>query len=181
MTEATKETRGFETEAKQLLHLMIHSLYSNKEIFLRELVSNASDAADKLRFEALNHGEFYEDDSDLKINISFDKEANTVTISDNGIGMSREDVVDHLGTIAYMLIQCLSCTELVQFDLGSSVHYSTTANGILPVVGAGVGRVSSEVLTPLIDFSNSEIVVSKLVTCKTEFQSLLTKNHPTIL
>nr|WP_185236254.1 molecular chaperone HtpG [Teredinibacter franksiae] len=100
MTEATKETRGFETEAKQLLHLMIHSLYSNKEIFLRELVSNASDAADKLRFEALNHGEFYEDDSDLKINISFDKEANTVTISDNGIGMSREDVVDHLGTIA---------------------------------------------------------------------------------
>ena len=86
-----------------------------------------------------------------------------------------------LYNIAYMLIQYLSCTELVQFDLGSSVHYSTTANGILPVVGAGVGRVSSEVLTPLIDFSNSEIVVSKLVTCKTEFQSLLTKNHPTIL
>ena len=87
----------------------------------------------------------------------------------------------HLSNIAYMLTQYLSCTELVQFDLGSSVHYSTTANGILPVVGAGVGRVSSEVLTPLIDFSNSEIVDSKLVTCKTEFQSLLTKNHPTIL
>jgi len=98
--EATKETRGFETEAKQLLHLMIHSLYSNKEIFLRELVSNASDAADKLRFEALHHGELYEDDPELKIRISFDKEANTVTISDNGIGMSREEVIDHLGTIA---------------------------------------------------------------------------------
>ncbi|SMF64452.1 molecular chaperone HtpG [Alteromonadaceae bacterium Bs31] len=98
--EATKETRGFETEAKQLLHLMIHSLYSNKEIFLRELVSNASDAADKLRFEALNHGELYEDDPELSIRVSFDKEANTVSIIDNGIGMSREEVVDHLGTIA---------------------------------------------------------------------------------
>lgn len=98
--EAVKETRGFETEAKQLLHLMIHSLYSNKEIFLRELVSNASDAADKLRFEALNNGELYEDDPELKIRIDFDKDAKTVTISDNGIGMSRDDVVEHLGTIA---------------------------------------------------------------------------------
>ncbi|WP_045859256.1 molecular chaperone HtpG [Teredinibacter purpureus] len=98
--EATKETRGFETEAKQLLHLMIHSLYSNKEIFLRELVSNASDAADKLRFEALNNGALYESDPDLNIRISFDKEANTVTITDNGIGMTRDEVVDHLGTIA---------------------------------------------------------------------------------
>lgn len=98
--EATKETRGFETEAKQLLHLMIHSLYSNKEIFLRELISNASDAADKLRFEALHHGELYEDDPELKIRVDFDKEANTVSITDNGIGMSREDVIDHLGTIA---------------------------------------------------------------------------------
>ena len=98
--DALKETRGFETEAKQLLHLMIHSLYSNKEIFLRELISNASDAADKLRFEALNNGELYGDDPDLKISIDFDKEAKTVTISDNGIGMSREEVVDNLGTIA---------------------------------------------------------------------------------
>ncbi len=97
---AAIETRGFETEAKQLLHLMIHSLYSNKEIFLRELVSNASDAADKLRFEALENAELLESDPELKIRISFDKEANTVTIEDNGIGMSREEVIDHLGTIA---------------------------------------------------------------------------------
>ncbi|MBX2857423.1 MAG: molecular chaperone HtpG [Cellvibrionaceae bacterium] len=98
--DAVKETRGFETEAKQLLHLMIHSLYSNKEIFLRELISNASDAADKLRFEALNNGDIYENDPDLKISIYCDKDANTVTISDNGIGMSRDEVVDNLGTIA---------------------------------------------------------------------------------
>ncbi len=100
MTEATVETRGFETEAKQLLQLMIHSLYSNKEIFIRELVSNASDAADKLRFEALNNASLYEQDSELKITIDFDKDANTLSISDNGIGMSREDVINNLGTIA---------------------------------------------------------------------------------
>lgn len=98
--EASKETRGFETEAKQLLHLMIHSLYSNKEIFLRELVSNASDAADKLRFEALHNGDLYEGNPDLQIRIDFDKDANTVTISDNGIGMSRDEVIENLGTIA---------------------------------------------------------------------------------
>ncbi len=98
--DARKETRGFQTEAKQLLHLMIHSLYSNREIFLRELVSNASDAADKLRFEAVSNGDLYEGDTDLKIRISFDKEAKTLTISDNGIGMSRDEVVDNLGTIA---------------------------------------------------------------------------------
>ena len=98
--EARKETRGFQTEAKQLLHLMIHSLYSNREIFLRELVSNASDAADKLRFEAVSNGDLYEGDTDLKIRISFNKEAKTLTISDNGIGMSRDEVVDNLGTIA---------------------------------------------------------------------------------
>jgi molecular chaperone HtpG len=101
MTEtANKETRGFLTEVKQLLHLMIHSLYSNKEIFLRELISNASDAADKLRFEALARPELYGDDPDLKIRISFDKDARTVTISDNGIGMSREEVIQNIGTIA---------------------------------------------------------------------------------
>lgn len=98
--DARKETRGFQTEAKQLLHLMIHSLYSNKEIFLRELISNASDAADKLRFEAVSHGDLYEGDTELKIRISFDKDAKTITISDNGIGMSRDEVVDNLGTIA---------------------------------------------------------------------------------
>nr|WP_153109052.1 molecular chaperone HtpG [Propionivibrio limicola] len=97
---ANKETLGFQTEVKQLLHLMIHSLYSNKEIFLRELVSNASDACDKLRFEALNNGALYGDDSELKIRLSFDKEARTLTISDNGIGLSRDEAVQHLGTIA---------------------------------------------------------------------------------
>lgn len=101
MTVATaKETRGFATEAKQLLHLMIHSLYSNKEIFMRELVSNASDAADKLRFEALENSSLYEDDPDLRIRVTFDKDANTITIDDNGIGMSREEVIENLGTIA---------------------------------------------------------------------------------
>lgn len=101
MTTATdKETLGFQTEAKQLLQLMIHSLYSNKEIFLRELISNASDAADKLRFEALSDSALYEDDPELKIAIDFDKEASTITIADNGIGMSKEDVINHLGTIA---------------------------------------------------------------------------------
>ena len=95
-----KETLGFQTEVKQLLHLMIHSLYSNKEIFLRELISNASDAADKLRFEALAKPELLEGGADLKIRVSFDKEAKTVTLEDNGIGMNREDVITHLGTIA---------------------------------------------------------------------------------
>jgi molecular chaperone HtpG len=98
--ETQKETLGFQTEVKQLLHLMIHSLYSNKEIFLRELVSNASDAADKLRFEALAKSELLEGGDALKIRISYDKDARTVTIEDNGIGMSREDVITHLGTIA---------------------------------------------------------------------------------
>ncbi len=98
--EATKETRGFETEAKQLLQLMIHSLYSNKEIFLRELVSNASDAADKLRFEALKSPELFEGSPELNIRIEYDKEANTVSVSDNGIGMSRDEVIENLGTIA---------------------------------------------------------------------------------
>lgn len=98
--ETQKETMGFQTEAKQLLHLMIHSLYSNKEIFLRELVSNASDAADKLRFLAVSNGDLYEGDGDLKIRVDFDTEAKTITIADNGIGMNREEVIEHLGTIA---------------------------------------------------------------------------------
>ncbi|ASA56651.1 molecular chaperone HtpG [Vibrio gazogenes] len=95
-----KETRGFQSEVKQLLNLMIHSLYSNKEIFLRELISNASDAADKLRFQALSDSELYQGDADLAVRLSFDKEAKTLTISDNGIGMSRDSVIDNLGTIA---------------------------------------------------------------------------------
>ena len=94
------ETLGFQTEAKQLLHLMIHSLYSNKEIFLRELISNASDATDKLRFEALENSALYEDDGDLRIRIAVDEEAKTIEISDNGIGMSRDEVITNLGTIA---------------------------------------------------------------------------------
>jgi molecular chaperone HtpG len=98
--EAQKETLGFQTEVTQLLHLMINALYSNKEIFLRELISNASDAADKLRFEALANASLYEGQSDLNIHIDFDKEAKTITIKDNGIGMSRDDVIAHLGTIA---------------------------------------------------------------------------------
>lgn len=98
--EAKKETLGFQTEVKHLLHLMIHSLYSNKEIFLRELVSNASDAADKLRFEALSNDALYEGDSELKIRIDFDEAKKTITITDNGIGMTRAEVQDHIGTIA---------------------------------------------------------------------------------
>ncbi|KAF7600498.1 MAG: molecular chaperone HtpG [Candidatus Dactylopiibacterium carminicum] len=94
------ETRGFQAEVKQLLHLMIHSLYSNREIFLRELVSNASDACDKLRFEALDKADLFENDSALKIRIGFDKGSRTITISDNGIGMNRDEAVAHLGTIA---------------------------------------------------------------------------------
>ncbi len=100
MTVATKETLGFQAEVKQLLQLMIHSLYSNKEIFLRELISNASDAADKLRFEGIAHPDWYGDDPELKIKVEFDKASKTVTISDNGIGMSREEVINNLGTIA---------------------------------------------------------------------------------
>ncbi len=95
-----KETLGFQTEVKQMLHLMIHSLYSNREIFLRELISNASDACDKLRFEALDNAGLFESDSDLKIQVSCDKVARTITIADNGIGMSRDEAIGNLGTIA---------------------------------------------------------------------------------
>ncbi len=98
--ENDKQTLGFQAEVRQLLHLMIHSLYSNKEIFLRELVSNASDAADKLRFEAIARPELYEDDAELKIHVAFDREARTFTIADNGVGMSRDEVISNIGTIA---------------------------------------------------------------------------------
>jgi len=101
MSEASQpEVHGFQTEVKQLLQLMIHSLYSNKEIFLRELVSNAADASDKLRFRALSNADLFEGDGELRVRVSCDKENNTVTISDNGIGMNLEEVIEHLGTIA---------------------------------------------------------------------------------
>lgn len=100
MSMKGQETRGFQSEVKQLLHLMIHSLYSNKEIFLRELISNASDAADKLRFRALSEPELYAGDGELRVRLSFDKEQRTLTIADNGIGMRREEVIENLGTIA---------------------------------------------------------------------------------
>ncbi len=100
MAEAVKETRGFQTEVSQLLHLVTHSLYSNKEIFLRELISNASDAADKLRYQAVADDSLLESDSELKISVEFDKEARTVTVADNGIGMTLDEAVEHLGTIA---------------------------------------------------------------------------------
>lgn len=95
-----QETRGFQSEVKQLLHLMIHSLYSNKEIFLRELISNASDAADKLRFRALSNPDLYQGDGELRVRISVDRDNRTLTLSDNGIGMTREEVIENLGTIA---------------------------------------------------------------------------------
>ncbi|MEO6354931.1 MAG: molecular chaperone HtpG [Burkholderiaceae bacterium] len=100
MTVSEKQTLGFQAEVKQLLQLMIHSLYSNKEIFLRELVSNASDASDKLRYEAIHNADLFESDPELKIRITFDKTARTITVSDNGIGMSRDETIEHLGTIA---------------------------------------------------------------------------------
>ncbi|EWG97862.1 hypothetical protein Q427_33680 [Halomonas sp. BC04] len=99
-TIAHEETLGFQTEVKQLLHLMIHSLYSNREIFLRELISNAADACDKLRYAALDNDGLYEGDSELRIEIEHDQEAGTVTVRDNGIGMSRDEVIQNLGTIA---------------------------------------------------------------------------------
>jgi len=98
--DTTKETLEFQTEARQILHLMTHSLYSNKEIFVRELVSNASDACDKLRFEAIADGSLYDGDTELAVHVAFDEDSNTITISDNGIGMSRQEVIDNVGTIA---------------------------------------------------------------------------------
>ena len=96
----SKQTLHFQAEVAQLLHLVTHSLYSNQEIFLRELVSNASDACDKLRFEALNNNALYEDAPNLEVRVAFDKDAKTLTITDNGIGMSAQEAIDHLGTIA---------------------------------------------------------------------------------
>src|SRR6185437_12044763 len=97
-TTTTRETLGFQAEVKQLLHLMVHSLYGNKEIFLRELVSTASDAGDKLRFDAMTDAALFEDDPDPRIRVSYDAQARTITVSDNGIGMSRQEVIEHIGT-----------------------------------------------------------------------------------
>ncbi len=99
-TDTHKETLGFQAEVQQLLNLLAHSLYSNKEIFLRELISNASDAIDRLRFDALSNPQLYENDNDFKIRVSYDKDARTITVSDNGIGMNRDEVVENIGTIA---------------------------------------------------------------------------------
>ena len=95
-----KQTLGFQTEVKEILNLMIHSLYSNKEIFLRELISNAADAADKLRFEAIAVPSLYENDTELSVQVDFDPKARIITVTDNGIGMTRQEVIDNLGTIA---------------------------------------------------------------------------------
>ena len=100
VVEAQKENLSFQAEVTQLLDLMIHSLYSNKEIFLRELISNASDAIDRLRFDMLSDQALAENDTDLHIRISFDKDARTITVADNGIGMTRDEVIEHIGTIA---------------------------------------------------------------------------------
>src|ERR1700731_2364462 len=96
----SRETMGFQAEVKQLLDLMIHSLYSNKEIFLRELISNASDAIDRLRFAALSDAALFENDTELVIHVAYDKDARTITVTDNGIGMTRSEVVENIGTIA---------------------------------------------------------------------------------
>ena len=100
MPKNTKETHSFETEVKQLLQLMIHSLYSNKEIFLRELISNASDACDRLRFAALTNEALVEDNEELSVRVTVNEKTRTVTICDNGIGMSKEEVIENIGTIA---------------------------------------------------------------------------------
>jgi len=100
MTVAERETHGFQAEVQKLLHLMIHSLYSNREIFLRELISNASDAADRLRFEALANPTLLEPDPELKVRVEYDAKAKTVSVEDNGIGMTRDEVIRQLGTIA---------------------------------------------------------------------------------
>ena len=147
--EAKKETLSFQTEVKQLLNLMIHSLYSNKEIFLRELVSNASDACDKLRFEALSDSALYEGKEDLGITVDFDKEAKTVTISDNGIGMNREEVIANIGTIANSGTkkfldnltgeQAKDAEMIGQFGVGFYASFIVADNVVVETRRAGLG------------------------------------------
>lgn len=147
--EAKKETLSFQTEVKQLLNLMIHSLYSNKEIFLRELVSNASDACDKLRFEALSDSALYEGKEDLGITVDFDKEAGTVTITDNGIGMNREEVIANIGTIANSGTkkfldnltgeQAKDAEMIGQFGVGFYASFIVADNVVVETRRAGLG------------------------------------------
>jgi len=147
--EAKKETLSFQTEVKQLLNLMIHSLYSNKEIFLRELVSNASDACDKLRFEALSDSALYEGQEDLGITVDFDNEAKTVTISDNGIGMNREEVIANIGTIANSGTkkfldnltgeQAKDAEMIGQFGVGFYASFIVADNVVVETRRAGLG------------------------------------------
>lgn len=149
MTAAQKETMDFQSEAKQLLHLMIHSLYSNKEIFLRELISNASDAIDKLRFAALSNAELMGEDNDLKIVIDVDRDARTVTVTDNGIGMTRDEAISHLGTIARsgtaQFIQHLTGDQkkdaqlIGQFGVGFYSSFIVAEKVAVETRGAGVG------------------------------------------
>ena len=148
--EAQKEKLGFQTEVRQLLDLMIHSLYSNKEIFLRELISNASDAADKLRFEALTDDQLFAGDSELKIRLDFDKTARTLTITDNGIGMSRQEVIDNIGTIAKsgtrQFFEALTGDEakdaalIGQFGVGFYSSFIVSERVTLITRRAGAGR-----------------------------------------
>ena len=147
--EAKKETLSFQTEVKQLLNLMIHSLYSNKEIFLRELVSNASDACDKLRFEALSDSALYEGQENLGISVDFDKEAGTVTITDNGIGMNREEVIANIGTIANSGTkkfldnltgeQAKDAEMIGQFGVGFYASFIVADNVVVETRRAGLG------------------------------------------
>src|ERR1700674_3639686 len=152
MTDApARETLGFQAEVKQLLHLMIHSLYGNKEIFLRELVSNASDACDKLRFDAIADAALLEDGAALEIRVSYDKNARTVTVSDNGVGMSRQEVIEHIGTIAKSgtreFFQSLSAdvakdAQLIgEFGVGFYASFIVADKGTLVTRRAGLTAV----------------------------------------
>ena len=122
----SKQTLNFQAEVAQLLHLVTHSLYSNKEIFLRELISNASDACDKLRFEALNNGTLWEDAPNLEVRVSFDKDARTLTISDNGIGLTEQEAIDNLGTIAKSgtrdFVSKLEASQKADFSVGDEAR-----------------------------------------------------------
>jgi molecular chaperone HtpG len=147
--KAHKETLGFQTEVQQLLHLMIHSLYSNKEIFLRELISNGSDACDKLRFEALTDDALYENDPELGIEVSFDKDARTLTVVDNGIGMTRDEVVENIGTIARsgtrQFVEAMSGDQradaqlIGQFGVGFYSSFIVAEKVVLETRRAGLG------------------------------------------
>ena len=132
MPENQKETHSFEAEVKQLLQLMIHSLYSNKEIFLRELISNASDAIDRLRFESLTNEKLLEEDSSLSIDVTSDEKEKTITISDNGVGMSIDEVIDNIGTIARSGTKLfLNSMSLFQVPRNSNYRFMSLPKGFI--------------------------------------------------